>query len=161
MEAVTVTTVLMILGSAFGVMFAAIVSVMFMSIRLQHRDNRETRHLISDTNLETRQLISDTNLETRQLISDTNLETRQEAARQIERLGDRLSGELAEHKRIVEKNHDELRADHGKVVESLGDARERLARIESHLHIPPPPPPPRQAGGPADLDDGDTNARAA
>ena len=142
---VTVTTMLTVLGAAFGTMFAAMLSVMFVSIRLQHRDNRETR-----------QLITDTNLETRQLIADTNLETRQEATRQIERLGDRLSSELAEHKRIVEKNHDELRDDHGKVVESLSDARERLARIEGHLRIPPPP----QTPDPASQDDRDGEAKA-
>ena len=155
---VTVTTMMMILGG----MFAAMLTAMLASIRLQHRDSRdtrqviadtnlETRQLIADTNLETRQLIADTNLETRQVIADTNLETRQEATRQIERLGDRLSGELAEHKRIAEKNHD-------KVVESLGDARERLARIEGHLRIPPPPP---QTADTADQADRDDEAQAA
>ena len=178
---VTVTTVVIILGGSFGAMFAAMVSVMFFSIRTQHRDNLgtrqviadtnletrqviadtnlETRQVIADTNLETRQLITDTNLETRQLIADTNLETRQEATRQIERLGDRLSSELAEHKRIVEKNHDELRDDHSKVVESLSDARERLARIEGHLRIPPPPQTPDPAG--QDDRDGEAKADAA
>ena len=145
---VTVTTMLMILGAAFGAMFAAMLSAMIVSIRLQHRDNRDTR----------------------QLIADTNLETRQEATRQIERLGDRLSGEMAEHKRIVEKNHDELRSEfaehkriaeknHDKVVESLGDARERLARIEGHLRIPPPPP--SQTADPTDQADRDGDAKAA
>ena len=166
---VTVTTVVIILGGSFGAMFAAMVSVMFFSIRTQHRDN----------------------LDTRQLIADTNLETRQEATRQIDRLGDRLSSELAEHKRIMEKNHDELRDElqgefaehkriveknhdelrgefaehkriveknHNKVVESLSDARERLARIEGHLRIPPPPPP--QTPDPADQDDRDGEANS-
>ena len=125
---VTVTTMLMILGG----MFATMLSAMIVSIRMQHRDN----------------------LATREVIADTNLATRQEATRQIERLGDKLSGEFAEHKRIVERNH-------GKVVESLGDARERLARIEGHLRVPPPPPPPPQPADPADQGDHDGDAKAA
>ena len=40
------TQVLVILGSAFGVMFATLTTLMFTSMRLHHRDNIKTRELI-------------------------------------------------------------------------------------------------------------------
>ena len=44
-----------------------------------------------------------------------------------------LLQDFAEHRRITEKNHNE-------VTGSLADARERLARIEGHLGLGIPPP---------------------
>ena len=42
------TQVLTILGTAFGVMFATLTTLLVTSIRLQHRDNIKTRELIPD-----------------------------------------------------------------------------------------------------------------
>ena len=101
MEAVD-ATVLTVLGSAFGVMFATIVTLMVGSMRAQHRDSIETRGLITHASNQNRDLIDEARKENRDLVE--------------------------EHKRVTERNHD-------KVISSLSDARERLARIEGHLGI--------------------------
>ena len=101
------TTVLTILGAAFGVMFATLTTLLVVSIRAQHRDSLETRK-------ENRELIEAARKETRQL---------------VEGAVGRLSAEFEEHKRVTDK-----------VVTSLNDARERLARIEGYLRIQAPAP---------------------
>ena len=110
------TTVLVILGSAFGVMFATLTTLTVGAMRVQHRDSIETRQLITQASNDNRDLIERASKENREL---------------IERATDRLSAEFEDHKRVTERNHE-------KVVESLGDARERLARIEGHLEIHKP-----------------------
>ena len=110
-------TVLIILGSAFGVMFATMTSLMFVSMRVQHRDSTEIRVLIERSHNDSRDLIEQSNKENRDL---------------IERSLGKLSAEFAEHKRFTEANH---RA----TQEQLGDVRERLGRIEGHLGIAMPP----------------------
>ena len=61
---------------------------------------------------------------------------------------DQLRADFAEHKEITERNHRETQRQLGKLGDSLGDARERLARIEGYLRISlPEPPEPRQADG--------------
>jgi len=52
---------------------------------------------------------------------------------------EQLLSDFAEHKRATDKNHTEL-------TDSLGDARERLARIEGYLRIDLPPPAESEAG---------------
>ena len=106
------TTVLTVLGAAFGVMFATMTTLMFVSIRVQHRDSTQIR-------TETRDLIERSSKESRDL---------------IERSVDKLSGEFAEHRRLTDTG---LRAVH----EQLGDVRYRLGRIEGHLGIGIPPQP--------------------
>ena len=85
-------------------------------------------------------------LETRRLIEASSKETREQTARQldehrkdtIDRL-DRLSEELGEHKRNTASAFEQFRlasdAKFDAVISSLGDTRERLARIEGFLRI--------------------------
>ena len=79
----------------------------------------------------TRKLITDSREETRKLISESGTGTR----------------------KLIEKNRDLIDRNHKELSSSLGDARERLARIEGYLRIAPPP---EQAA-----EDGDGDARAA
>ena len=89
--------------------------------------------------LKTRDLIERSNRETRDLIERSNKETREECARQVEAAATRLGAELAEHKRVTEDNHRATQDELGRINASLGDARERLARIEGHLAAQTPP----------------------
>ena len=106
-------TVLIIMGSAFGVMFSTMTSLMFVSMRVQHRDSTEIRVLIERSHNDSRDLIEQSNRENRDL---------------IERSLGKLSAEFAEHKRVTEANHRSTQ-------EQLDDVRERLGRIEGHLGI--------------------------
>ena len=108
MEAVD-ATVLTVLGSAFGVMFATIVTLMVGSMRAQHRDSIETRGLITHASNQNRDLIDEARNQNRDLID--------------------------EHKRVTERHHDKAERNHDKVIGSLSDARERLARIEGQLGV--------------------------
>ena len=47
MDPTTATTVLLVLGSAFGVMFATMTTLLVVSIRVQHREGQETREYIA------------------------------------------------------------------------------------------------------------------
>ncbi len=96
------TQVLVILGTAFGVMFATLTTLMFTSMRLHHRDNIKTRELIAQASNDNRKLIKQA---TKKLTTDFDKQT--------------------------SVTQDKL----DKVVTSLSDARERLARIEGHLGI--------------------------
>ena len=84
-----------------GSMMAAIIVLIFASMRMHHRDN----------------------LATRDEIARTNLETREYTAGQIEK----SHGDL---KRTVENNHKESQAQFGEVRGQLANIRERLARLE-------------------------------
>ncbi len=107
------TTVLTVLGTAFGVMFATITTLMIASIRFQHRDSIQIRDRIERSSSKNRKLNEGSN----KMLRD-----------EIERLEVRLTGKLEEHSRAAERNHD-------KVVTSLDDVRDRLARVEGHLGI--------------------------
>ena len=98
--------VLVILGSAFGVMFATLTTLLVTSIRLQHRDSLQSR-------IETRELITRSSDDNRKL---------------IEQATTKLTADFKEDTRVTQGKLD-------KVVTSLSDARERLARIEGHLGI--------------------------
>lgn len=113
MEAAADTTVLTILGTAFGVMFAAVITLMFASMRVQHRDSIAPRDLVRD-------LIAESGKENRRLIEDAKRKNRE----LIDKATSRLSAEFEEHKRVTER-----------IVISLADARERRARIEGHLGV--------------------------
>ena len=121
-------TVLIVLGSAFGVMFATMTSLMFVSMRVQHRDSTEIRALIQRSHNDSRDLIEQSNRDNRTLIEQSNRDNRT----LIESSLGKLSTEFAEHKRVTEANH---RA----TQEQLSDVRERLGRIEGHLGIGMPP----------------------
>ena len=60
MDPATATTVLAVLGSAFGVVFATMTTLMFVSIRVQHRDSIEIRTLVTQAGNENRGLIEQT-----------------------------------------------------------------------------------------------------
>ena len=109
MDTETATTVLTILGTSFGVIFASLITLMAASIRIQHRDSTETRRLITDVSKENRDLIDQARKENRDLI-DKNRD-------------------------LIDKNRDLIERSHGAVISILGDTRERLARIEGQLRI--------------------------
>ncbi len=124
-------TVLIVLGSAFGVMFATMTSLMFVSMRVQHRDSTEIRALIQRSHNDSRDLIDKSNRDLRDLIEQSNKDNRdliEQSNRDNRDLVGKLSTELAEHRRVTEANH---RA----TQEQLADVRERLGRIEGHLGI--------------------------
>ena len=98
--------VLTILGAAFGVMFATLTTLLVTSIRFQHRDSIQTR------------------IETRELITQVANDNR----KAIEQATKKLTADFKEDTRVTQGQLD-------KVVTSLSDARERLARIEGHLGI--------------------------
>ena len=54
---------------------------------------------------------------------------------------DQLRADFAEHKDITERNHRETQRQLTKLTDGLGDARERLARIEGYMRIGLPEPP--------------------
>ena len=65
----------------------------------------------------------------------------------FEKSHDQLRADFAEHKDITERNHRETQRQLTNLGEGLGDARERLARIEGYLRIGLPEPPQAAAGG--------------
>ena len=109
MDTQTATTVLIILGTSFGSILAALITLMMASIRIQHRDSTEIRQLITDASRENRDLIDRSNRE--------------------------LGGLIDKNRDLTDKNRDLIDRNHGIVVSILGDTRERLARIEGHLRI--------------------------
>ena len=113
MDTQTATTVLIILGTSFGAILAALITLIVASIRIQHRDSTETRQLITEASKETRDLIVPASKENRDLIDKSNSE---------------LRGLIHNNRDLIDKNH-------GVVISILGDTRERLARIEGHLRI--------------------------
>ena len=54
---------------------------------------------------------------------------------------DQLRTDFAEHKTLTEHNHRDTQRQLSKLGEGLGDATERLARIEGYLRIGLPEPP--------------------
>ncbi len=122
------TQVLVILGTAFGVMFATLTTLLVTSMRLQHRDSLQTR-------IETRDLITQatdkfqTQLEQATDKFQTQLEQSTEKSRKlIKQETKKLTTEFDKRASVAESKLD-------KVVTSLSDARERLTRIEGHLGI--------------------------
>ena len=129
------TQVLVILGSAFGVMFATLTTLMFTSMRLHHRDNIKTRELIKQatekfqTQLEQATEKFQTQLEQATEKFQTQLEQATEKSRKlIKQETKKLTTDFKEGTGVTQGKLDN-------VVTSLSDARERLARIEGHLGI--------------------------
>ncbi len=127
MDAVTLSDLGPIIAAVLGPMLLFVAA----SMRYQHIDGTKTRELIAESNKKNRELIAESNEKTRELIAESNKETCT----------------------LIEKNRDLIDKNHGELSGSLGDARERLARIEGYLRISPPP---EQGAG-----DGDGNAKAA
>ncbi|MYA85033.1 MAG: hypothetical protein F4Y12_05555 [Acidimicrobiaceae bacterium] len=65
----------------------------------------------------------------------------------FEKSHDQLRADFAEHKDITERNHRETQRQLAKLTDGLGDARERLTRIEGYLRIGLPEPPEPSATG--------------
>jgi ABC-type nickel/cobalt efflux system permease component RcnA len=65
----------------------------------------------------------------------------------FQRSHDQLRADFNEHKHITERNHRETHRQLSKLADGLGDARERLSRIEGYLRIGLPEPPEAAAGG--------------
>ena len=113
MEVVSLSDLGPVLAATLGPVLAFAVA----SMRYQHLDA-----------LKTREQIADSERETRELITRSNQETLQEATRQFQQ----LSAALAEHRR-------ETRESFKEITTGLGDARERIARIEGNMGIAGPP----------------------
>ena len=120
MDTQTATTVLIILGTSFGAILAAMITLIVASIRIQHRDSTATRQLITDASKENRDLIDKSNTELQGLIGKSNTE---------------LQSLTNKNRDLIDKNRDLFDKNHGVVISLLGDTRERLARIEGYLRI--------------------------
>ena len=118
------TVTLLDLGPIIAALLGPMLAFVAVSMRYQHNDSTKTRELISESNRENRQLIERASRENREL---------------VERATDKLSAELADHRQLSERRHQE-------VVRSLGEARERLARIEGHLGTGTHPPHENETG---------------
>ena len=157
------TAVLTTLGAAFGVMFATLTTLMVSSIRVQHRESTQTRQLITQAS-EKNELIERSTEKNRELIErecgknrelierecGKNRELIEQATeknrelierecgknrRLIEQESEKSTTDLAEYKRVAERNHDAVVESLNNMASSLGDTRERLARIEGILRI--------------------------
>ena len=121
------TAVLTTLGAAFGVMFATLTTLMVSSIRVQHRESTQTRQLITQASEKNRELIEQ--------VTEKNRELVERECALIEQKTETLTTDLNEYKRVTERNHDTVIKSLNNMASSLGDARERLARIEGILRI--------------------------
>ena len=131
MDTQTATTVLIILGTSFGAILAALITLIVASIRIQHRDSTETRQLITEASKENRDLIVQASKENRDLIDKSNSELRG----LIHNNRDLIDKSNSELRGLIHNNRDLIDKNHGVVISILGDTRERLARIEGHLRI--------------------------
>ena len=109
MNAVTLSE----LGPVIAAVLAPMLAFVVVSMRYQHLDGVKTREAISKSEKETRALISESSKETREM----------------------LGAQLAEHKSDTQESLRGLAASVRDLGVSLGDARERLARIEGHFGI--------------------------
>ena len=121
MDSITLAGLAAIVAAVVGPMLGCVVVMM----RYQHKDNVKTHALIGEARQETRDLIAGSEKETRKLIAGSEKETH----RLIERHG-------GEHNKRLDR-----------VISSLADARERLARIEGHLGIGSRPADEADSGG--------------
>ncbi|MCE2511460.1 MAG: hypothetical protein J4F50_02670 [Acidimicrobiia bacterium] len=117
METVTLADLAPILAAVIGPMLLFAVAIM----RYQHVDSTKTRDLIDEARRENRELIKEARKESRELIAGNR------------ELIDRNRELIDRNRELIDGNHKELGG-------SLGDVRERLARIEGYLRIWPPPP---------------------
>ena len=129
------TQVLTILGAAFGVMFATLTTLLVTSIRFQHRDSLQTRELNTQTRIETRELITQASNDNRKLTEQATAKNNrliEQATAKNNRLIEQATAKLTT---AFDKQTSVTHGKLDKIVTSLSDARERLARIEGHLGI--------------------------
>ena len=129
MDPATATTVLLVLGSALGVMFATMTTLLVVSIRVQHREGQETREYVV--------------LQIEKAMGGLRLE-----------FNERLESRFGELMRVIEHNHQISELQHKATQKRLdrleagfAGLSERLARIEGHLGIDP-----RQPADPGESD---------
>ena len=133
------TQVLIILGSAFGVMFATLTTLLVTSIRLQHRDSLQTR-------IETRELIAQATDKFQTQLEQATDKFQTQLEQATDRFQTQLEQATEKSRKLIKQETKKLTTDFkedtgvtqgklDKVVTSLSDARERLARIEGHLGI--------------------------
>ena len=124
MDPTTATTVLLVLGSAFGVMFATMTTLLVVSIRVQHRESIKIR-------------------------TEVGQQIEQAFDRLRVEFTEILDARFAELMLIIEHNHevselqhkatqkrlDRLEAGFADLSDRLGGISDRLARVEGHLGI--------------------------
>lgn len=144
MDPATATTVLLVLGSAFGVMFATMTTLLVVSIRVQHQESKETRECVV---LQIEKAFGDAMGTLGDAVGALRLE-----------FNERLDSRFNELMRVIEHNHQISELQHkatqkrlDRLEAGVADTRERLARIEGHLGIGPHQP----------ADPGETNSDAA
>ena len=121
------TQVLVILCGIFGAMFATLTTLIFTFIRLHHRDNIETRELVTGA--------------IEKLTGDFN------------KRFDKQDAKFDKQDAKFDKRFDKQDAKLDAVIASLSDARERLARIEGQLGFDPPAETdPESSGGIGEAD---------
>ena len=135
METITLADLAPIIAAVLGPMLVFAAATM----RYQHLDSTKTRDLI-DKN---RELSEQAHKETRDLI-DKNRELSEQAHKETRDLIDK-NRELSEqaHKEtrdLIDKNREIIDRNHRELSGSLGDARERLSRMEGYLRALSPPP---------------------
>ena len=106
--------------------FATLLVVVAGLMRQQHVDSTKTRDLIDKTSKENRELIDKTSKENRELIEKKSDENREL---------------IKENRELIDRNRDLVEKYHLETAASIGEVRERLARIEGRLEIWPTPPP--------------------
>lgn len=135
MDPVTATTVLLVLGSAFGVMFATMTTLLVVSIRVQHRESINIR---TEVGLQIEQAFNKLRVEFTEMLDarfaaqDARFDARFSV---LESRISALESGLAELKRTVEQNHRTTQRRLDRLGSDLNDVRERVARIEGHLGI--------------------------
>ncbi len=124
MDPTTATTVLLVLGSAFGVMFATMTTLLVVSIRVQHREGQETREYVA---VQIEKAFGALRLE-----FNERLDSRFNELMQVIEHNHQIS-EL-QHK-ATQKRLDRLEAGFADLSDRLGGISDRLARVEGHLGI--------------------------
>ena len=163
MDPTTATTVLLVLGSAFGVMFATMTTLLVVSIRVQHQESINIRTEVGQQIeqafdrlrvefteiLDARFSVQDSRLDARFAVLESRfdvLESRFDVLESrfdvLESRVSALESSLADLRRTVEQNHQTAQRNHqatqrrlDRIDSDLTDIRERVARIEGHLGI--------------------------
>ena len=160
MDPASATTVLLVLGSAFGVMFATMTTLLVVSIRVQHREAQQTREYIAVQIEKALGGAMGTFGDALGTFGDA-MGTLGEAmgALRLE-FTERLDSRFGELMQVIEHNHQISELQHkatqkrlDRLEAGVADTRERLARIEGHLGIGP-----HQPGDPADPGESDSDA---
>ncbi|MXY12209.1 MAG: hypothetical protein F4Z00_11860 [Acidimicrobiaceae bacterium] len=128
MDPETATTVLLVLGSAFGVMFATMTTLLVVSIRVQYRESKETREYVV---VQIEKAFGDAMATLGDAMGALRLE-----------FNERLDSRFDELMRVIEHNHQISELQHkatqkrlDRLEAGVAETRERLARIEGHLGI--------------------------